>query len=537
MKKLLLIAVTAIITAMYVNAQTKEVTSPDAEIIRLRGCRIGTPNPQSAPHHSPLLQNGKTPYVGDRHQLVVLAAFKDRDFKEDHDATLTTWDKIFNAVNYTEDMYVGSVHDYFSAQSYGQFNLMFDLVIVELPDGCQKYRSTYADDEFSQYMVDDIVDVLQTQDIDWSLYDWDGDAFVDQLLIIYAGEGMNASKEKDTIWPHQWWLSHHLNLETEDKNDYRSYRTVNNVDKEYYIDCYCCVQEFVDYGGIKTPFGTICHEYSHCFGFPDFYYGSGTKVVAEWDLMDYGIYNEYGFRPCNYSAHERMLMGWLTPIELTDSTRVTDMPALCNEPRAYLIRNDGAENEYYIIENRQRRGWDENLPSSGILIFHVDYDKDMWGGPSSSPNSYYVKHYSIFPANNNTRTNAIKGWAYPYVVTDSQGNDMIANDELTNTSKPAATLNNANIDGEKLMSKPITQMSVNADGKASFVFMDSVITSIHHPLMDRAVESSEQSIIHHDDAWYLPDGRQLSSKPTARGLFIHKGKKIWSSQQKTLYLR
>ena len=506
-------------SVMNVSAQEKGLTSPDTEIIPLRSCRMGTPNPHFARHRSPSLQNGENPYVGDRHQLVVLASFQDRGFKEDRDATLTTWDKIFNATNYDEDMYAGSVHDYFMAQSYGQFNLTFDLVFVDLPDGCIKYKSNSNDDENSQYMVDDIVDVLQTQDIDWSLYDWDGDAFVDQLLIIYAGEGMNATREKNTIWPHQWWLSQHLNLETENINDYRSFRTVNNGDKEYYIDCYCCVQERVNYSNIKSSFGTICHEYSHCFGFPDFYYGSGTQVLGEWDLMDNGNYNGSGFHPCNYSAHERMLMGWLTPVELTDPTSITDMPALCDEPQSYIIRNDAVENEYYIIENRQQRGWDMLLPGNGILVFHIDYDKNIWTSSISAPNSYYLKRYHIFPANEKAPKIEKKGWAYPYIVTDELGNDSIANDELTNTSEPAATLNHANIDGEKLMSKPVTKMFVNEDGLASFDFFGGDPSGIE-AITDWSDRSSRPS------GWYTLDGRRLKGKPAARGLYIHQGKKV-----------
>ena len=521
MNRILLLAVTAMMAVVNVNAQEKEPASSAAEVIRQRVCRVGTPNPHYVLRRSPLLQNGESRYVGDRHQLVVLASFQDRDFKEDHNATLMKWDKIFNAENFNEDMYVGSVHDYFLAQSYGKFNLMFDLVFVELPDNCQRYRSTNVDDENSQYMVDDIVDVLQTQDIDWSIYDWDGDMFVDQLLILFAGEGMNASRDRNTIWPHQWWLSQHKNLETEDRDDFRSYRSVSRGDKEYFIDRYCCVQESVNYGDQKSSFGTICHEYSHCFGLPDFYYGSGTSVVSDWDIMDNGIYIEHGFRPCNYSAHERMLMGWLTPIELTDSANITDMPALCDESQAYLIRNDGAENEYYIIENRQQRGWDELLPGSGILVFHIDYDKDIWEGVASTPNNIKLKRYCIFQANNNSLVSAKGGWAYPYIVSDSHGNEVIANDELTNTSVPAATLNNPNVDGEKLMSKSITQMSVNADGLASFVFWDSKTTSIH-----QMKGTEEKGGINHDNGWYLLDGRRLSGKPTTRGLYIHQGKKV-----------
>ena len=485
------------------------------DVIPLRSCRMGTPNPQFSPRRAKAMTNGENPYIGQRRQLVVLASFQDQDFTGESEATLQTWNNILNAEDFTEGQFAGSVRDYFLAQSYGLFDLTFDLVMVTLPDVRYKYRST-DDDENSQYMVDDIIDVLQNEPINWSIYDWDGDGFVNQLLIIYAGKGMNAGGGSNTIWPHQWWLSQHMNLETEDPNDFRSYRTVFSGNKEYIIDCYCCVQEYVNHGDVQSSFGTLCHEYSHCFGFPDFYYDGGTQVVSTWDLMDYGNYNEHGFRPTGYSAHERMLMGWLTPTELTEATTITDLPALCDEPQAYLIRNDGAENEFFIIENRQQSGWDLRLPGSGIVIFHIDYDKEAWEGTTIIPNSYAKKRYSIFPANNGTSIYRRQSWAYPYIVKGSQDNDSVANNCLTNTSKPAATLNNANADGEYLMSKPITQMSVDANGMASFVFMDETTGISEFP------KQSE----HPDRKWYTPDGCRLSDKPTSKGVYIYKGNKV-----------
>lgn len=513
MKRFILIAIGAMMAAMNISAQTYELTSSPTEVIRHRACRVGTVSPQFSPRRAPLFQNGENPYIGDRHQMVVLASFQDRDFKEDHEATLETWNKIFNMENYSENKFYGSVHDYFYAQSAGRFNLIFDLYFVELPGKAQKYRSTESNDENSQYMVDDIVDFLQTQDIDWDQYDWDGDSFVDQLLIIFAGEGMNASSNSNTIWPHQWWLSQHLDLETTNPTDRRSYRTITSGDKEYYIDCYCCVQERVNYGGTNSSFGTICHEYTHCFGIPDFYYSS--YVLVYWDIMDCGIYNGQGYRPCNYSAHERMLMGWLTPIELTDGATITDMPAMDIEPHAYLIRNDGAENEFYIVENRQQHGWDEFLPGSGIIIFHIDYDEEAWTNSNIDVNTNLLKRYSIFPANNKSSITAYSGWAYPYTDTSTG----TVNDQLTNTSRPAATLNNANVDGTKKMSKPITQISVDADGRASFIFMDGGSSSIHTSMM-----TNHQSPT--PDSWYLPDGRRLNGKPTTPGIYLHNGQKV-----------
>ena len=500
------------------------LTSWATDTIHLRGCRVGKPNPNTIRHRAPLLANGENPYIGNRHQLVVLASFQDQDFAEDRETTLRTWDMIFNAENYNEDSFVGSVHDFFLTQSYGMFNLTFDPVFVELPDNRHKYRSTATHDEYSQYMVDDIVDALQTLDIDWEQYDWDGDSYIDQLMIIYAGMGMNAGGGSESIWPHQWWLSQHLNIDTDDPDDYRDYRTVTAGGKEYYIDSYCCVQEFVNSKKVKSSFGTICHEYSHCLGLPDFYFAS-TSILGDWDLMDNGSYNGLGFRPCNYSAQERMLMGWLTPIELSTPTSIAQMAALSDEPAAYIVRNDAAEGEYYIIENRQQKGWDENLPGSGILVFHIDYDEDVWKGSTEYVNTSTRKRYSIFPANNKTSISSSSGWAYPYIVADSHGNDSVANNQLTDTSKPAAKLNQANTKGEMVMSKPITQMSIDDNGLASFLFMNGDASGVGltpwtEPSTGRTASSALGNS--HTPAYRL-DGTPAT--PRSRGIIIVGGKK------------
>ena len=435
------------------------ITAAAQDAVIQRGCRRGTPRPvgmalrRGAPT-GVTKRTGGDFYHGKRHQLTVMVEFNDRAFKGDEAATLAQWNKIFNAKNLTEEPFKGSVHDYFYAQSYGDFDLTFDLVYVKVKDNAKKYASDDYD-ENSRFLVQDIMEVLQTRDIDWSLYDWNGDGFVNQLLIVYAGHGMNDTKGDDLIWPHQWWMSDHF--QDGEQEPYCDPIPVTYNGKEYKVDCYCALQELTkndDYGS----FGTICHEYTHCFGFPDFYY-SGGKTVNDWDLMDYGNYNGDGYLPPGYSAHERWLMGWLIPIVLDETTTITDMPALAEEGRAYLIRNDGCENEYYIVENRQPMGWDAGLPSSGILVFHIEFDPSIWTSTKVAPNSSSRKRYELFHANNKTSAYQRADWPYPYQE----------NNSLTNTSSPAATLNNENSDGTKLMSKPITNMAVN-NGLASFDF-------------------------------------------------------------------
>ncbi len=486
------------------------ITAAAQDVVFKRGCRVGTPRPEGTALRR-TAEGGQTKltggdfYHGERHQLTILAAFNDRTFKDSVNvaATMAQWDKIFNTRNLSEAPFKGSVHDYFYDQSYGNFDLTFDLQYVQVKGDAVKYASDDLD-ENSQYLVQDIMEVLKTRDIDWSLYDWNGDGFVNQLLIVYAGHGMNDTSGPDMIWPHQWWMSEHL--KDRQPHVYCDPIPVTYGGKEYKVDCYCALAELTKNGDYGS-FGTLCHEYTHCFGFPDIY-SQGKSYVGSWELMDAGNYNGGGYSPAGYSAHERWKMGWLTPSELKEATTITDLAALSDKPQAYLIRNDGYENEYYIVENRQQKGWDAHIPGNGIIVFHIDYDPALWVSVKSYVNNSSRQHYLIFPANNVSSTNSFfsKDWSYPYQD----------NNSLTDTSKPAAQLWHARSDTILLMSKPLTNMAVDSDGLASFDFMKDASTI-------QAIKSI--SVV--NEQWLDLQGRQLSGRPQRKGLYIVNGRKMF----------
>ena len=54
------------------------------------------------------------------------------------------------------------------------------------------------------------------------------------------------------------------------------------------------------------------------------------------------------------------------------------MKALTEGGEAYKLINSGNEDEYFLVENRQFSGWDESLPTGGVLITHVDFDQTVW---------------------------------------------------------------------------------------------------------------------------------------------------------------
>lgn len=433
------------------------------------------------------------PLIGERHQLVVLAAFADKGFRGDSLQTIRHWNNTLNTKNLSDNQLYGSLHDYFYDQSYGQLDLSFDLFYAQV-DSMKKYRSTQYDDENSKYLVQDIVEIIKDSINDWGQYDWDNDGKVDQLLILYAGKGMNDGGGNMSIWPHQWWMSEHDSCES---------IPVTTGFKTYLIDAYCAVQELSGKGDYGT-FGTLCHEYSHCFGLPDLYDGS-MSYLGSWDLMDEGNFNGSGFHPCGYSAFERTYLGWLNPVELNNDTVVDGMKALSDASVSYLIRNDGWADEYYLVENRQMKGWDESLPGSGIVVCHVDYDDYIFH--NGSVNNKNRQLYTIIPANGLTYTSKanMKYWAYPYAD----------NDSLTNTSAPAAELNKSNRDGSLLMSKPLTEMTV-VNGLASFRFANLLKDYTLVPPI--RLEGKGE--------WFTIDGRLLPGKPVVHGLYIHEGRVV-----------
>src|SRR5690606_32886289 len=63
-----------------------------------------------------------------------------------------------------------------------------------------------------------------------------------------------------------------------------------------------------------------------------------------------------------------------------------------------LWKNGVMGDEYFLVENRQRTGWDSALPAGGLLIYHCDdavttqNDRQWWwtGSEGSTRGGHYV---------------------------------------------------------------------------------------------------------------------------------------------------
>lgn len=397
------------------------------------------------------------PISGERKGLVILVNYKDKKMQH----TQAEYNDYFNKVGYSDNNCTGSVRDYFLSQSYGKFSLDFDVMgPVTLSKNLSYYGDNDSDgnDKHAAEMVAEAVK-LAVSGIDLKRYDWDGDGYVDQVYVVYAGYGEHADAPANTIWPHEFELS-----EAAKYNDGPGALTINGVT----IDTYACSSELRGSSGNKMDgIGTACHEFSHCLAIPDMYDTSADGEnfgMNVWDLMDYGSYNGedgYGETPAPFTSYERMYCGWLTPVELTQPCNVNDMPAITKEPVAYLIRNANPKfpGEYYLLENHQQESWDAYAPAHGMLVLHVDFNSNAWK-QNTVNNVASHQRMTIIPADGKLSHYNTAGDTWPGTSKKTA---------LTDSSNPAAKLYNLNSNGRKFMGRPIENIA-EKDGLISFTF-------------------------------------------------------------------
>ena len=399
------------------------------------------------------------PIVGNRTGLVILVQFPDVPFH----FPPTSFQDFFNEKGYKDGLNSGSVRDYFNDASYGKLDFTFDVVgpvTMSQPLSYYGSNNSYGDDKHPAVMVAEAVQ-LADDEVDFRKYDWDGDNEVDHIFIIHSGYDEAQSRTRNDIWSHAWTLT-----EAKEEGDGDGPVTADDV----VIDNYATSSELQGNTNIQiASIGTACHEFSHCFGIPDFYDTQGSSFgMNSWSIMDYGCYNDNGGTPAGFTSYERMFCGWLDPVELSEATVVRNMPALTSEPVAYILRNEGKEDEFYLLENRQQESWDKYLGGHGMLILHVDYDKQVWHENAVNTVRSHQR-MTIIPADNTLFSFSLNGDTWP----GSSGKT-----ELNDYSTPAATLFNENVDGDKLMHHSFSEISESSDGLISFIFDEEALNTI-----------------------------------------------------------
>jgi len=312
---------------------------------------------------------------------VIMVNFRNMSFRIGKD----TVDSLFNAQNFTMDGATGSVRQYFYDQSNGAYNPQFDVYgPVTLSQRYGYYGNKF---NRSGLMVLEACQ-LMNDSLDFSQYDLNQDGYVDMVYIFYAGPPASDGNYIDhswipvpdsLVWPHYWTIN---NAGTGGYSRVFDGKTINDFEVSNELDGMYSNQDTTVMAGI----GVACHEFGHGMGLPDVYAtnSSNYKTSGMWDIMDYACYNNNAHTPANYTAYERAFMGWTTPELLVDTQNVV-LPALSDSNRVMVITGNSSFSltqsaPYYLLENRQRTGWDSYVPGHGLIVTKISYNAGNWSG-------------------------------------------------------------------------------------------------------------------------------------------------------------
>ncbi|MBO7455160.1 MAG: M6 family metalloprotease domain-containing protein [Paludibacteraceae bacterium] len=300
-------------------------------------------------------------------------------------------DSMFNGLNWNKDGATGSLRQYYCDQSNGAYNPRFDVVgPVTLSKGYADYGAGNDSRANISNMVCEACSLVDDS-VDFSLYDSNNDGFVDLVYIYYAGFGANDKAStyaksliptwNDLVWPAYWSVS------TTASPRYFDGKYISACEYSNELDAYYTTATKTVPAGI----GTACHEFGHALGLPDLYTTDDNaihKVLGDWDVMCYGLYNNDTHTPPSLSAYERFYMGWLTPTLITEPDTLT-LEYIGASNQAYLISENDTHNMdglrpdtavFYMLENRLRTGWDIGIPGNGLLLTRISFSLAKWMG-------------------------------------------------------------------------------------------------------------------------------------------------------------
>ncbi|MDR0748609.1 MAG: choice-of-anchor J domain-containing protein [Tannerellaceae bacterium] len=379
--------------------------------------------------------------VGERKALCVLVGFSDKPFGK----AKGDYEILFNQLNlYPADNSVkGSVRDFFRENSYGQLDFTVTVVGPYVADSTTAY---YGDDahyrEFATFAA-----TAADADVDYN--DFADNGVLETFHILFAGYGDENINNGQQIWSHKWQLASPI---------YRD---------GVRISVYSCSPELRGSSGNNiTYIGVICHELTHVFGAPDYYDtgNSGYPGTGYWDLMASGSWNDNGRQPSHINIFQKMLYEWVTPEALTTQKTVTGMPPSAQNPVAYTIQaNDNGE--LYVLDNRQKTGFDASLPGHGLLIWHV-HPAALGGSGSNAGHPQQL--YPVWAASTIAIPNSSPSSYGPMGSPDTPFPGTSGKTSFAGTTTPAMF----SWTGLQPVPKPVTEIAEAADGTISFKFLD-----------------------------------------------------------------
>ncbi|MDL2257418.1 M6 family metalloprotease domain-containing protein, partial [Bacteroidales bacterium OttesenSCG-928-I14] len=315
------------------------------------------------------------------------------------------------------------------------------------------FKHDYYESRSQELVMEAARKAFKEENINPEDYDNDKDFYIDTFHLIFAGYGAESTgRGKGNIWSHKSSVPQ---------------TQFGNV----WLTTYSCSPELRGYSGTNlTYIGVICHELCHVFGAPDFYDTNGSTGgeydgTGSWDLMANGSWNANGSVPAHINMYQKINFGWVKAKTLTEPEAIIDMPNSAENSVAYIVQT-GKNNDYYVLENRQKVGYDAYVPGTGLLIYHVNISNLHIR--NNNPNATHPQR--VYPVNAGATYSVPSASASSYYVDSNRTpfGKTSNKSEFTETSTPQMfSWNGSN--GLPVADKPITEIR-EEDKKISFLF-------------------------------------------------------------------
>ena len=320
------------------------------------------------------------PNTGTCRVLSVLVEFPDMRFTK----TKTEFNALMNQVGYKINGSAGSVRDFYRECSNGKLDVVSTVIgPIMTPKASNNYRNSFEDLSTNPQKL--IADILPKIDdlIDFSQFDGNNDGFVDCIHIVFAGCGQSNNPGVGLMHPFQ-----------------TNFSIAGKKDGKKISSCIFTPELYQNGKDEIATIGTICHELGHILGAYDFYDLDGAQnglgkyyATGAYDLMGGGSWNNNGKCPAHPNPYVKSYVyGWLTPRMITAQPTHYHLSPTISTPAVYRI-NTHRENEYFLLENRAKMGFDAKIPCGGLVVYHIH--SQMKSDEQGVNNAHPLKCYAL----------------------------------------------------------------------------------------------------------------------------------------------